>query len=282
MKIISCLTVLVALIFGILMFPSLVYCQIGGEQPWGVYENWNGSQIRADRWRGRSDLALEVKREIAKSQLVMRYRVAGSTSSNTGFINGYHRIYAMNAANINQIEADIKIKRSTITGCAENPGLTRIRPAAISLNKFNDGSSAGPEGMIGDHIARVLVNRESDTSDPPGIFTAQAFLFRCTDSDCINGDSIAQALDMGKVREGKWFTLRAIWDESNNRFLVRLNNEPDVILSYDSKLNNGPAITPFADVRMQMVAGNCAEGPTEMDAEIIVDQVRTNESAVIP
>ena len=93
---------------------------------------------------------------------------------------------------------------------------------------------------------------------------------------------IAHDLDMGKVRAGKWFTLRAIWDESNNRFLVRLNNGPDVILSYDSELNNGPAITPFADVRMQMVAGNCVDGPTEMEAEIIVDQVRTNESAVIP
>jgi hypothetical protein len=282
MKIISYLTVFAAFILGNLMFPSPVYCQIGEEQPWGVYENWNGSQIRADRWRGRSDLALEVKREIAKSQLVMRYRVAGSTSSNTGFINGYHRIYAMNASNINQIEADIKIKSSTITGCAENPGSTRIRPAAISLNKFNDGSSTGQEDMTGDHIVRVLVNRESVSSDPPGIFTTQAFLFSCTDSDCINGVSIAQALDMGKVRAGKWFTLRAIWDESNNRFLVRLNNGPDVILSYDSKLNSGPANTPFADVRMQMVAGNCVDGPTEMEAEIIVDQVRTNESAVIP
>jgi hypothetical protein len=47
-------------------------------------------------------------------------------------------------------------------------------------------------------------------------------------------------------------------------------------------LNNKPAVKPFADVRMQLVAGNCMAAPTVTDAEILVGEVRTNVSAIIP
>lgn len=281
MKRIAGLSFFVVFMVGIFIIPSVTFGQVAIE-PWAVYEKWSGQLIRADRWKGRVDTGLEIKREIVKGQLVMRYRMAGATTSNTGFTNGYHRLYAANAINMNQIEADIKVKNYTITGCPQNPGSTRIRPAAVSLSKFNDGTSSGPGDMTGDHILRVLLNREWNSPDPAGEFTVQAFLFRCTDSACVNGESIPHNLDMGTVKTGKWFTLRAVWDELNNRFLVRLNNEPEVVLSYPPGSNARSAIVPFADVRMQMVAGNCEDDPVEMDAEIVVDRVRTNESAVIP
>jgi len=80
---------------------------------------------------------------------------------------------------------------------------------------------------------------------------------------------------------GELFTLRAIWDEPNNRFLVGVNDGPDVILAYDPELNqkSGQGIAQFG---IQLVASNCPDSRTVTDAETWVREVRTNPSAIIP
>jgi len=291
MKRITLLAVFFAFIFGGLMLPSLVFSQALNE-PWGVYEDWSGKLIRPARWSGRNDMGLEVKREIIKikaprihhperGELVMRYRVVGSKASNTGFTGGANRLNARNAAQVNQLETNFKIKHYTLTGCTENAGTIRNFPAVLTLTKFNDGSSVGPGDSTGDHLARIIVGRDLTSLDPVGVFRVSAFLFRCVDAQCTNAISNIK-LDMGTVEAGEWFTLRAVWDEPNNCFLVGLNNEPDLVLPYNPALNAREAVMPGADIRMQMVAGNCMDGSTETDAETLVGKVRTNQSAVIP
>ena len=124
---------------------------------------------------------------------------------------------------------------------------TRIRPAAISLSKFNDGSSNVPGDLTGYHFARVMVNREAFTSDPQGKMTVMAFLFRCIDAVCSNAISNIFNRNMGQVKVGEEFSLRIVWDEPNNCFLVGYNNKPDVVLAYPPDLNQGLPRGPFAD-----------------------------------
>ena len=273
-------TIVIGLILGIclLLSPGPAQAQV---DPFGIYEDWSSPTIRSDRWIGRVDDAQEVRREVKGKSLSMRSRREGSTISNEGFVNVYHRIYAGNSTAINQIEADLMVKSYTVTGCEANPNTTRVRPAAISLNRFNDGSSPGPGNMIGDYIMRVLVNREANSPDAKGLFTVQPFLFRCLDKDCVEGVSpLLPAL--GQVKAGKWFTLRIIWDKPNHQFLVGLNDGPEVAVVYPESAHISNAARPFADVRMQLIAGNCEAGPTVTDAEILVGEIRTNVSAIIP
>jgi hypothetical protein len=272
---------LIGLLLAILM-PGLSTKALSQVEPFGVYENWKNPEIRADRWRtGRNDDSLEVKREIKGNRLEMGYRVMGSIASNTGALSAQNRLFTKNPSAITQIETDFKVVSLFTDRCQANPNSTRVRPAAIDLNKFNDGSTTGGTDMTGDHFVRVLVNREADSSDSEGVLTASAFLFRCSDPVCGNASSSVFNLDMGKVSVGKKFTLRIMWDNLNNLFIVGFNDD-DFILSYDPNLNKRPAQSPFATIRMTMVPGNCTAAPIETEATTDVREIRTNISAVIP
>ena len=288
MKRITFLAVFVALALGGLMLPSLVSGQVYG--PWGIYEDWSKELIRPDRWIGSNDPGLEVKREIKKikvpethgfvnGELVMRYRAAGSPSFPAGVVNGGAQrltIKGVPAERITQMEADFRIKKYTLTGGC---GTTRVRPAAITLSKFNDGTPG--EGAIGDHFVRINAERRWNDTFPEGQFVVTAHIWRCGDVECIGGNMVAFNPLIGFVTAEEWFTLRVNWDPLNNRFLVGLNNGTDKALYYGAS-DTLPAKEPRADIRMQVNAQNCLNGPTEADTEIQVGEVRTNESAVIP
>ena len=169
----------------------------------------------------------------------MRYRMSGSGSSDTGFIDGANRMLAKNAAQINQFSAYFKIRKYTIKGVSGNTSRTWIRPAIMTLQKFNDGSSTGPGDMTGDHALRIVVQRNWDSPDPEGDFRIDAFVFRCPDSVCgaSTNPPVIVITNISTVKVGRWFSLRAVWDAPNDRFLVGVNNEPDVVLPYGSGLN---------------------------------------------
>jgi hypothetical protein len=213
----------------------------------------------------------------------MRYRREGVISPNEGLVGASQRMNAQNGSAINKMEADFRIMRMVVKGCPANINIkTRIRPAQISVGGFNDGSSQGQGDMTGDYFVRILANREADSTDPTWVLTVQAFLFRCIDAVCSNAISYIFDLNVAKVRIGELFTLRAIWDEPNYRFLVGVNDRPDVSLAYNPDWNQGPPGQPFAQFGMQLVASNCPESPTMTDAETWVTEIRTNPSAIIP
>jgi|GEM_PF-6772969 len=251
-------------------------------EPWSVYEDWTKPTIRSDRWFVRTGNAHEAKREVKGQHLLMRFRNEGITSSNVGLLGPMQAFRIFRPSPVNAIKVKFLVKDYTVVGCEENNLMTRIRPAAISLSKFNDGNSTGPGDLTGDHFARVMVNREAFTSDPQRKMTVMAFLFRCIDAVCSNAYSAIFNLNMGQIKVGEEFFLRIVWDEPNNRYLVGFNNEPDVVLEYPPELNQGPPGGPFADFHTQLVNANCIEGPTINDTEIKVGNVYTNESAIIP
>jgi len=252
--------------------------------PWDVYENWTSPFIRSDRWIVATGRAHEARREVLGRHLLMRFRLQGTTLLDTGFTSANQSIQFVNPNIIKMIEADFQVEKYTVVGSEANqsqPG-TRVRPVQISLPGFNDGSSTGTGDMTGDHFMRIMINREAFTTDPPGMLTVQAFLFRCIDATCSNAISNLFNLDMGKVFVGEPFSLRAIKDRPNNRFVVGFNNNQDVFLYYNPDLDQSRMVVPFADIRMQSVNANCMAGPTVTDSEIKVREIRTEAKAVIP
>jgi len=244
-----------------------------------VYEDWRSGTVRPDRWTVREGSAQDMRAEVHGRKLRMRYREEGATFADRGFNAANHILTFANPVRIDRLEADLKVTRADIIGCAANPGFTRLRPAAIGFNTFNDGTSTA--GLTGDHIVRVHVNREADSLDPPGVLTVQAFVGRCIDATCSNAISTLFNLAVGTVTVGTPFTLRLTWDRPLARFVVAVDDGPEARLEYDPALDTGDAHVPFADLRMQPVVANCTAGPAAADAEIEVYAVRTNADVVI-
>jgi hypothetical protein len=280
MRIRVLLIIFVCLVLGTLTPLSVVNAQ-SPDEDFRIYENWKSSKIRADRWSlGRNSDSLEVMRGVSLNHLFMKYRAQGPMTTNSGQVLDANRLFIKNASKVTKIEADFRVLNLKVVGCPANSGVTRVSPAMLDLSAFNDNASSVGTDMTGDHFIRVAVTRESDSTDPPGVLTGQAFLYRCLDSTCSNANSTIFNTNIGKVKVWELFALRAIWDPANNRFLVGMN-EDEFFLNYGD-LNKGPARNPFSTVRMQMTLGSCVESPTEGDMETMVGIVRTNASAIIP
>jgi hypothetical protein len=248
-----------------------------------VYEDWSTPTIRADRWLGRADDAHEMQRTLPHdgSRLVMRYKRVGRLLSGSAFVFLQHRMFLSNAALIDHLEADFRVRHVEVAGCPENPRQTRVRPAVIDFKAFSDGTPGGPDDQTGDHILRLHVNQEENATDPSEL-TVQAFLFRCVDPACANAIADVSDLNIGTVRVGRRFTLRALWDRDAAQFRVGFNRTPDVVLAYNPALDVTNARVPFASVRQQLVVSDCTSTRALADAEIVVLEVRTNSEAIIP
>jgi hypothetical protein len=254
-----------------------------------TYEDWTTATIRSDRWFGTSDLGHERLREIKQDKLLVRFRREGGTASDSGSVGSVsNRLLLAQPLSVDQIEADFKVRRLIVTGCAENATSSIARAATIDLTRFSDLDPMAPRSpgsLIGDHIARILAVRRSDSADPINLLSVQAVLFRCNNAACSMSTTVVGPVTLGQVRVKQRFRLRLIWDSPENRFLAGLNDDPDMPLVYVGAVNSRPANVPFAALRTGHVPANCtvaSGGPTVADAEIDVGKVRTNASAIVP
>jgi len=253
-----------------------------GSESFGVYEDWKSARtIRSDRWIAREDgaPAQDVALGIEGHDLVMRQRRQGAVTSDTGITAAIQTLFARNPSAIDQMEVDVDVRRMEVSGCEANPGQTSVRPALLAFGAFNDGT---PGGQTGDHYIQVQVNGPADTIDRASLLDVQANVVRCSNASCSVGDSPVYRLGIATIPVSTPFTLRAIWDRANHRFLVGVNGDPDVELVYDPALDTGNARVPFASVRTALLTANCTAGRTLADAEVAIGVVRTNVSAIIP
>lgn len=271
--------------------PFVGICIVGTLGPWvapalashesfGVYEDWRTSRtLRSDRWSVvEAGTAQEVRVEIHGHHLLMRQRREGRANSDFGVVAAAQTLVAQNPAAIDQMEVDLRVQDMALSGCAVNPGQTLTR-VLLDLSAFNDGP---PDGQTGDHFIRVAVISEADSFDPAGVLNVQALILRCLDPACSVGGVVVFNPAVATVPVEKPFTLRAISDRPNSRFLVGVNDNPDVVLAYDPALDQGNARVAFATLRPVVVTANCTAEPTMADLEIAVRKVRTNLSAIIP
>jgi hypothetical protein len=270
-----------------LMVASLLIVAAGrgeaGHEPILVYEDWTTSTtIRSDRWVAVDTTALEVAREVNGHHLLMRTRREGGTAADAGFTGARQRLTFTNPVAIDRIEADLELRDLAVSGCATNVAQPSRVIAAVFLNKFNDGAGA-PGNLTGDHLISVGASRSSDSRDPDGVLRVIGALARCIDATCSNAFSIpGGVVDLGTAQVGESLTVRVTWDSPNNRFLVGIGDAADVPIVYPAAINRKPAGGPFADIRTQLVAANCTSGVAAADSTIVVRQVRTNSSAIVP
>ena len=255
-----------------------------------TYEDWTtAATIRSDRWVGSSDLGHERLREVRGGKLLMRYRREGATLSDvgaTGFFS--NRLNFRNPLRVDEMEVELNVRDVSVTGCPANATASITRAATVDLNRISDlapGTPSAPGDLTGDHIARVEVRRLSDSTDPAGLLTARALLFRCENPGCASTMLVGAPVVLGQVRTHRWFRVRLIWDPNGNEFRAGLDDDPDVTLPYPPEANARPANNPLAAIRLQHLPANCtvaSGGPTAGDAAIEVGTVRTNAPAIIP
>ena len=79
--------------------------------------------------------------------------------------------------------------------------------------------------------------------------------------------------DLGSDHVGVAFSMRLIWDASNNRFLAGANANANVALPYTVS-DALPAVQPSAGIEIRNSTANCVAGATEADLEGGVGPVR--------
>jgi len=238
-------------------------------EAFATYEDWTtAATLRGDRWSPGSDAGQEIEREVKDDKLLMRFRREGGGPP--GFFS--HRLGFVNPSSVDQVEAEFRIRHLTVTGCDSSPSTARA--VAIDLNRFSD---LGPDvvrppgSLTGDHIARILTFRTSDSADPEGTLSVEARLFRCNNPACSLFTLVAGPVALAQVRIHRKFRLRLVWDDPGDQFFAGLDTNLDVALAYPDLANRRAANVPFALIRIQHLPADCpgASG----DAEIEVREV---------
>jgi len=250
-----------------------------------VYEDWTTSDhIRGDRWHGAATSAQDTRKEQQGHRAHLRLRREGSNTSDAGFAGAGLVLATTQPLKVTALEVEARVKNLEILGCPANPITSNALPVQVSLNKFSDGAPGAASDATGDHFGRLQLFRASASTDPPGALQVQLTIFRCDNSIC----SVAHSIPNGFVTlpalvyVGDKVRLRLIWDETNARFVGRVNNGPDVPLAYPAALNKGPARSPFTNIQVFSAAANCLGQAGVVDADVEIGVVRTNALAVIP
>jgi hypothetical protein len=250
-----------------------------------VYEEWTTSDhIRGDRWRGAATAAQDARKEQQGHRAHLRLRREGANTSNAGFAGAGLALGTTHPLEVTALEVEARVQSLEIVGCPANAITSNGLPAQVSLNKFNDGTPGSSSDATGDHFGRLQLFRASTSTDPPGALLVQLAIFRCDNSIC----TVAHSIPNGFVTlptfvyVGDKVRLRLIWEETNARFIGRVNNGPDVPLAYPVALNQGPARSPFANIQVFSSAANCLGPAGVVDAAVEIGVVRTNALAVIP
>lgn len=255
-------------------------------EPFTLYEDWRGADhMRGDRWNGFMDSMPEFRRAVQGHKLSMHLRSEGRTDADAGVQLQHNRAFLALPTSVTQLQAELKVERVEVTGCAANPAPSIIRAAAISLNRFSDGPVPPvPGSLLGDYVARVQVVRASDSPDAVGVLRVQGRLYHCIDAACGAGGATTEAaVDFpDPVALGQKVRLQLIWDAPNNQFLVGMDHGPLQSLPYPAAANARSTIVPFADVRQSGVTASCIAGATVADGVAEIGQVFTNAAAVVP
>jgi len=268
-------------IIGVLAVVTVVVAVSGAraQEPLALYEEWRGHTIRGDRWTGGVDSSQEFHKLVEGHTLSLLFRVAGARTDDVGLGVVSNRLAFPAPDAVSAVQATFKVEELEATRCTANPNASIVRPAAISLSKFNDGT--GDMGSIGDHIGRVQVVRAADSPDHDGVMRAQGVILRCLIPSCFASEIVAE-VDLGPARVHQPVVLRIAWDPANSRFLVGRDDGGDVPLTYPLGADAAPARAPFADIRISIRPANCTAEAVLTHARTRIGDVLTNASAVLP
>lgn len=257
---------------------------VQAQEPLALYDDFNAPLINPAKWRGRESgtVGVEAVREIRGNRLRMVNRAYGGTTSDSGAqTDNRLRMQFADSSGITAIAATVRVTHFEATGCPANPGTPTQIQARLSGFFFSAlNPLAIPFPAVRDVLAAILVERRSDSPDPPEVLRVRSFVFHCGDLDCFSGTTLG-ADDLGPINRGEKASLRIQWDPGNDRFIFQRDAEPEVFSPYTlSPTAPGPSLVKRLDVVPSVANCKPPQAQTIASMEVFFDDVFVNASAV--
>ncbi len=282
----SCCLVLVVILAG---------TPVQALEPWVLYDNFNGTAIDPNKWQqsGMDESSIfDVAREIRGNRLHLLNRTYGDIITipdplpepplNLGNKNTAVRLQFPDPNAVTAMKIVGTVTAFDLEGCGGNTDRVRaLRISGFFFNTYADGGHVElGSGNIDDVIASIHLETRGSYEDPPDVLRVIAFVSRCIDPECFS-DSLFFREDLGEYRVGDSIRLLMRWDEENDRFIFRRDDEPAVIYNYAGFLTNaGEPGFPQKRLGISNRVANCPEGPRPVAfIEALVNRVAVNESA---
>jgi hypothetical protein len=196
-----------------------------------LYDTFNTTYINPDKWVGQdteSDSSHPVLREsvrqIQGNRLHLLARASAcATCGNEDHLWGANRLRPLKLQNATILQAALQVKDLSLVDSGTNTDAALAR-ARILGYFFNDGNSSGTNDATGDVYAWIGVHRSSDSSDPEGELSVDAYVKKCNDASCkFNQTVLGKIEKLGTLKVGNSATLKMQWDKTNHQFIFTLN-----------------------------------------------------------
>ncbi len=145
-------------------------------------------------------------------------------------------LFLRNYEGVKGIKATLNILAAEVSGCSTQ--LQTLPLPAVRARLWGHFFKA-PDGL--DVGTFLFVERSNDMTDAFNILNVKASIAKCADAKCMAYNPIYGPFPMGTVRLWENIVLSLQWDEPNNQFIYRLNNNPPFNISYDG-INEGPPV----------------------------------------
>ncbi len=218
----------------------------------------------------------EAIRQIQDKRLRLLYRSHGRTDSDSGMSRNEFFLMFSNSAVVTALKATAQVTHAAVASCPSNPEATVA--AAMLGGLFFSTAPSTPGSAANDVAAVIVLERESDSTDPPDVLRVQSVIFHCADAICMDG-SMLHLQDLGPVKLGEMVRLRVQWDRDNHRFIFQRDDNPEVLAPYTVSDSAAPGIQVKYLNAWHLVPHCTAKPRPAAFIEASFDDVMVNESA---
>jgi hypothetical protein len=262
-----------------MLFVLLVSVPAPALEPLTLYDDFSSESLDPDKWVGSEvgGQGREAIRTIKQSSLRLGYVGYCDTAANSFDCESILQVNFTNPMAVTAIQALITPEQVRTTGCASNPLNPSFAAARLYGVFFNTGTPT-PGSHVNDVVARLQVGRSSDSTDPASVLRVNARVYRCLDSDCLDGTQL-YLQDMGALAIGQSTTLTLQWDQPTHRFLFQRDAQATVVFSYGLSDLTPPG-RPDKRLDAAIDVPSCTTTPRpEGLIEAVIDNVFVNQSA---
>lgn len=243
-----------------------------------LYDDFTGPLLSSTKWFSNRLVntnitnTLEFGQVISKKKLDMFNQCFGSTvDGDTGTRTCSTRLAMQDGSGIVAMEALVQPIALEQTSCEANVDNTTATWIRLGGAFFNSTPITGTvSDQTNDVQAYIALVRRGDSQDPPGVFSIEGSILRCTNGDCstsviVTTDPPTNPITLGTVSVKKKILLRLEWDSANHQFVFRQGKKASpVALTYSPRENHPPFAQNggFKRLEVRHALANCTAGPT--------------------
>ena len=243
-----------------------------------LYDDFTGPLLSSSRWFGNRQIGpnisntLEFGQVASKKKLDMFNHCFGSTADgNTETRPCATRLAMQDGATVVNMEALVQPIALEQSGCAQNSdGATWIRLGGAFFNSTPITGTV--DGQNNDILAFISLERELDSSDPPGVMSITGSVYRCTDATCsqtvpVTTTGAQNPIILGTVNVKKKILLKLEYDRNNEVFRFTHGKGKKAVVGEIGFIVNhnwspGASNGGFKRLEIRHSLANCTAGPT--------------------